>query len=525
MERTEQKAVIYCRVSGRKQKLEGHGLESQETRCREFAAHRGYQVVAAFHDDFTGASSSRPAMRAMLDMLKRSRKERYVVIIDDISRLARGLRAHMDLRAAIEAAGGILESPNLEFADDADSEMQEYILATIAQHHRRKNAEQVKNRMRARNLNGYYTFQSCVGYRYEKVEGHGKMLVRDEPIASILQEALEGFASGRFPQQINVRDFLASHPEWKRSKAAQLAPQSICNMLNRVVYAGYIDYPAWGISLVKGKHEPIISYETYQAIQRRLQRGPVVTERRDMNADFPLRGFVTCAGCGKPYQASWSKGRTKYHPYYLCATKTCPDYGKSIRRDVMQQDFANLLSEMRPTAKLFSLAHDLFRKLWDDRIGSAQQQKRAIETELARIDKGITQLVDRIVDAESDAVIEAYERRIRKFEEERTALRERLANCGVSQKPFRDTFRTAMEFLLNPCKLWDSNDPAHKRLVLKLTFVERLAYARNHGFRTALTSLPFTIISGLNDLKEMVVDGAGFEPAYARAGRFTVCCH
>ena len=64
-----------------------------------------------------------------------------------------------------------------------------------------------------------------------------------------------------------------------------------------------------------------------------------------------------------------------------------------------------------------------------------------------------------------------------------------------------DGFRTAMEFLLNPCKLWHSDDSAHKRLVLKLTFAERLAYARNHGFRTAVTSLPFTVMSGQSDLK------------------------
>lgn len=32
---TPQKAVIYCRVSSKKQVREGDGLRSQETRCRE----------------------------------------------------------------------------------------------------------------------------------------------------------------------------------------------------------------------------------------------------------------------------------------------------------------------------------------------------------------------------------------------------------------------------------------------------------------------------------------------------------
>ena len=50
-----QKAVIYCRVSGVKQTIRGDGLSSQETRCREYAAMRGYEVVEVFKDDMSGS--------------------------------------------------------------------------------------------------------------------------------------------------------------------------------------------------------------------------------------------------------------------------------------------------------------------------------------------------------------------------------------------------------------------------------------------------------------------------------------
>ena len=43
-------AVIYCRVSDKKQIKEGSGLSSQETRCREFARHKGYEVEKVFHE-------------------------------------------------------------------------------------------------------------------------------------------------------------------------------------------------------------------------------------------------------------------------------------------------------------------------------------------------------------------------------------------------------------------------------------------------------------------------------------------
>ncbi|MBL4761010.1 MAG: recombinase family protein, partial [Mariprofundaceae bacterium] len=65
-----QKAVIYCRVSGAKQIREGDGLGSQETRCREYARYKGYEVVKVFADNITGKAVERPAMIELLGFLR-----------------------------------------------------------------------------------------------------------------------------------------------------------------------------------------------------------------------------------------------------------------------------------------------------------------------------------------------------------------------------------------------------------------------------------------------------------------------
>jgi site-specific DNA recombinase len=177
------KAVIYCRVSSQKQVKEGDGLGSQETRCREYARHKGYEVVQAFRDEgVSGGIIDRPSMKAMLAFLKKqNRKEPHFVIIDDISRLARGLEAHIQLRTAIGEAGGKLESPSIEFGEDSDSRLVENLLASVSQHHRQKNTEQVKNRMRARLLNGYWVFYPAIGYKYELIKGHARCWCETNP--------------------------------------------------------------------------------------------------------------------------------------------------------------------------------------------------------------------------------------------------------------------------------------------------------------------------------------------------------
>ena len=47
---------------------EGHGLASQETRCREYAKHKGYDIIDVFRDEgLSGKLLDRPNMKAMLD--------------------------------------------------------------------------------------------------------------------------------------------------------------------------------------------------------------------------------------------------------------------------------------------------------------------------------------------------------------------------------------------------------------------------------------------------------------------------
>ena len=510
---TLRQAVIYCRVSSAAQTKRGDGLSSQETRCREYARIRSYEVVQVFTDDLSGSATDRPGIKAMLAFLKKHRRNPNIVLVDDISRLARSVSAHIELRAAITLAGGLLESPTLEFNDDADSELQEYILATVAQHQRRKNAEQTKNRMRARLMNGYWVFQAPVGYRHEKAGGHGKVLARDEPLASIVQEALEGYASGRFQLQAEVKRFLEGHPEYPRDRYGEVRNQRVTDLLTRVVYAGYVEAPIWDVGLREGKHEGLISFETYRKIQDRLNGNARAPVRKDLKEDFPLRGSVICGDCSTPLTACWSSGRYARYPYYLCPKRGCESYGKSIKRDVIEGEFEDLLHSLKPSEGLFKVACMMFKKLWDERLHSQKARRQSLETETRKIERNVDQLLDRIVETDNSSVIRAYEKRIKELEAQKIERQERIAQCGRPIRSFEDSLRTALTFLGNPQKLWDSERLEYKKAVLKLAFGDRLVYVRNEGFRTADLALPFKALADMSGSKSKMARPAGFEPA------------
>ena len=508
------KAVVYARVSSAAQVKRGHGLGSQESRCREYAGHKNYVVEKVFRDEgVSGGLIDRPGMQEMLSFLKkRKRADEYVVLIDDISRLARDIKAHVELRCAIDDAGGKLESPSIEFGEDSDSILVENLLASVSQHQRQKNAEQVVNRMKARVMAGYYVFSPPLGYSYKKLPDHGKIIVPQEPNASIVREALQGFAAGRFQSPIEVKRFLERYPSIPKNARGEVRLQLVIELLQRSLYAGYITIEKWGLHLQPGKHAPLISFNTWGKIQERLNGRANAPQRKDLNEDFPLRGFVSCGDCDHPMTAAWSKGRNAQYPYYFCQNKDCGSYRKSIRREKIESEFETILRSLQPTRKLFNLAREIFSDLWAGRLANTKAHAAISKGKATKIDAKISQLMERLLKADSPALVNAYETQITKLEEEKIRFVEQASGNGQPLKNFDEMFRTAMAFLSNPWKLWASDVLEHKRLVLRLAFPGRLAYRRNEGYRTAGIAEPFRLLRDFSTLEFGLVGPEGLEP-------------
>ncbi len=513
---TKTKAVIYGRISTAAQVNKGHGLASQETRCREFARMKGYEVEKVFTDEaVSGGVIDRPGIQAALSFLRSKRHAgEYVLVIDDISRMARDIRAHLDLRDAIKNVGARLESPSIEFGEDSDSILVENLLASVSQHQRQKGAEQTKNRMRARKLNGYYSFSPPIGYKSETMRGRGKILRRDEPLASIIQEALEGFASGRLQTQAEVARFLKSKPDFPKNRHGEVTIETAHRILTRLLYAGMIERPEWGVSIREAQHDGLISYETYLKIQTRLNEKPTAPARADVSNDFILRGAVACASCGNPLTGYYATSKTgAKHAYYMCYKKGCANHRKSIRRDQLENDFAALLTSLQPTRKLITFARGMFRDIWSQLSAQGETVKAALKRDIANAESQIEKLVKRIVDSDSSAVVSAYEKRIADTEKDIALWREKMATQDQKQKPFEEAFELAMVFIASPISLWNSNDLATRQAVIRLAFDDRPRYCKKEGFRTPAIAYPFRLLREWSHFDSQMAETKGFEPS------------
>ncbi len=516
----QQKCLIYCRVSSSKQANDGSGLKTQEFRCRQHAEAEGYEVVKVFQDQFSGGGdyNQRPGMRSLLEHLKDNKKQRYIVLFDDIKRLNRDPRYYLELKDTFESFGVKLECLNFKYEDDNPiNDFQGDILMAMAKLERRQMAISSNQKQRARVEAGYHGFKAPVGYVMQPHKIHTKILVPKEPEAGVIREALEGFASGRFQTKQEVRRFLEDNPMYPKGKSGKIGNNKATDLLSDPLYAGYVEHKPWGITLREGHHEGLISWETFCQNQERLKGRSHAPARKDINKDFPLRGGVACS-CGNALTSCYSKSQTgKLYPYYVCQNRKCEHKGKSVRKEKIEGEFLEILKSMTPTHNLFKAAQRMFKLQWNNREVALAKRQKLFQKELADLDSKIQQTVDRIVDATRPNVIGALEQRIDDMEREKLLIEEKLTRTSKPTKPFDEMYRTSMIFLKNPSKIWELGRFEEKRAVLKLAFSDRLIYDRKTGYRTPNFSLPFKRLGGFLMLENKMVPGTGLEPVQACA--------
>lgn len=506
---TEWHALIVCRVSDKSQ-LKGSGLDSQEHRCRQHAETNGYPVEAVFQETMSGGSSllERPAIRDLFAFLDANRNDgkQYVVVFDDHKRFAREAENHLYLRRVLGERGVRIEFLNFTPDDTPEGKFTETLFAAQAQLEREQNARQTRQKSIARLEKGYWVFRAPIGYKYVNAQGGGKVLVRDEPIASAIQHALESYATGHFQSQVEVKRYLEAQPYVPKDLPdGQIRQWKIKTILENKIYAGIVEAPKWKIRARQGQHPALISLKMYQRIQERLNGKAIVHTRKDVSADFPLRGFIQCSGCGKRLSGSFAHGAYKKYAYYNCWNKKCVHYRKNIRKADLEGAFEALLKGLQPTQGLSNLVKAMFKDRWEQQAALAKQKAAELKALTTRNETKIEGLLDQIADATNPRLVTRYEKRITDLEMEQLMIAEKSAKLAQPRHSFESLYELSLQFLANPWKIWSSGRIDLQKIVLKLTFTDHLAYCKDEGLRTPQIARPFGVFQAFDDQKSCLV--------------------
>ncbi len=489
------KALIYCRVSSQRQVVEGHGIESQEQRCKVYAQNKNYDVVEVFPDEgISGGLFERPAMQNLIAYMDKHPLEKFTIIFDDLARFARDVKVHIQLKAELQSRGATLECLNFNYDDSDESEMAELMLAVSNQYQRKSNRRQVIQKMKARLEKGYWPFCMPLGLINKKDPIHGKILTPREPYSTIYKEGVEKFRDGIIPT-IEAFQTFCNEKYIEHGVSHRMSHETARRTLKDILYAGYIEYPKWNVPRMQAKHKGFLSIETYNAVQDLLE-GRAKPHRKDYSLDFPLRPLVSCDTCGIPmtgsFHTSWNK---KKYPHYFCRNRKCKFGNKNIAKDTFETQFKELLAQVKPAGELVDLAKEVLLEVWNSRLEMSSLQKKNAESEFERVKKEIDDYVERAGKAKDETLVAVYEEKIKTLVKRKKEIEQQLPQNPYSEKNFGTALEKVFGVIKKPVEMWQSDDYNDKRTILLMYFEDKLRYNHSSGFGTTALAYPIELIT------------------------------
>ena len=466
-----------------------------------------------FQETFTGGGDfhDRPALTRLFTYLDKYPYRNYVVVFDDIKRLARETTAHIQLRVELKARNARPESPNFAFDDSPEGQFIETIHAAQAQLEREQNKRQVVQKMKARLEAGYW----CLGgaKRGYAMNPTTRIHEPSEEGLSVLRPALEGFANGTLVRKVDVARYLVERGFWK-NQAAEKYSTLVDKLLKDPFYAGYVEYLDWEVERRQGRHIGLISESTFAAIQTRLRR-PHTSNwvRQDISSDFPLRGLVTCV-CGEKLTAAFSKSRNgNKYPYYLCKGSDCEFRNKSIRKDLIETDFAKAVKSSNLRKEVGNVVEEVFNAVWKQEEKDAGRRETSVISEIKKLKEKLGGLSDLAYKAKNSHIRDIYEKQMEQVAHEIEALEGQISGELDLFIPYQTALSKSKQLIKSPYSIWQKLDAREQHGLYYFLFEAKLAYHPKEGFQTANIATAAKLFEDFAAVNSSNVDRTGFEPA------------
>lgn len=336
-------AVIYCRVSSKEQ-VEGTSLESQEIACKEYAARHQLVVSRVFVERGESATfADRTQLLEVLDFCRNRDNRIEQLLVWKVDRLARNVGDHFNIKAALLKIGVRVVSVTEPIDAKPEGRLLETILAGFAQFDNDIRATRTLQGMRRKIQEGLFPWKAPLGYRSERRSGTKKTEPDrpDMPTFSILRQGWLDLATGRYTKAEVQRLMTGRGLRTKSGKP--LSSQTIDKIFDNIFYAGVIHDP-WTDDEYPGKHVPMVSRDIFNAVQRIIHQRNRSIPHLSSRPEFPLRGFARCTACESTLTGSFSRGRSKYYPYYHCHHSAC-NLPQNYSLTAVHNEFAGFLQE------------------------------------------------------------------------------------------------------------------------------------------------------------------------------------
>lgn len=325
------RVAAYARVSSGKD-AQLHSLSAQISYYNTLIGSRGdWELVGIYADEaMTGTKENRPEFQRLLADCRARKID--MVIAKSITRLARNTVTLLETARELKTLGTDIyfEKEHIHTLS-SDGELMLTLLASFAQEESQSASENVKWRIRKKFEQGYPTYFSIYGYRFE----NGVLQVIPEE-AKIVKMIFSDFLSGMGRVAIARK---LNHMGITTRQGNLWTEQSILHILRGEKYTGnlllqktyrldyinkksIVNHGEVPMYFVENSHEAIVDKDTFNKAQKELeQRAAQFSYPQKASSPYLFTGLLRCMQCGKCYRRRNSHPKSKYSKViWICST-------------------------------------------------------------------------------------------------------------------------------------------------------------------------------------------------------------
>lgn len=502
-----QKAYGYMRVSTEEQ-VDNMSFQTQEQAIRDYAQRHNMEIVHIYHDDgYTAKNARRPDLQEMLQNLSDRHSDVKNVIIYNTRRLTRDIDSFSrDIGSILVAHRIQLHSATEQMDDTPQGRFMRTLSIALGQLDNEQKGQVIADNMRGVALEGWWQGNIPLGYSPKKVpvgqSRNGKVkerltLQRNDTMGDKVQTVLERFSKGDITQA-QLAEF-ADSIGLKSSTGGTLGLQSIKHMLTSITYAGYVSNKSTGFEAVEGKHEGLISLETFKHNQAILEgRKPdEATPRFAM--DYPLKHALLCVKCNKPLTGSApTNGSGKPSPRYGCAR--CKGTG-TIPTEKAHKLWEAFLEDVTPTDKMITLFKTVVRRVASEKLSDISKQLAELRSQQHKIDEDMRKATQEYLDGNiTKDIMDDYQSNLRL---KRVDLGLEIDELTDIQRLNEDMISYVCNHMTAPAIMWHDSDTATKVEFQKMITVSGIVFdIKNEKFGTDGLSLFYRLKDNQKDSEE-----------------------
>lgn len=315
---------LYARKSSESDERQAMSIDSQIKEMLASAEKEGLYIKEIRQESHSAKlSGARPVFSRLIEDIRSSKFDGILTWAPDrLSRNAGDLGMIVDLMD-----NGKLQSIKTygqSFSNTPNDKFLLMILCSQAKLENDNKGVNVKRGIRTKCEMGWRPSVAPLGYM-NRAFGGVKDIIIDPERAPLIKELFEKVAyyyySGR---QIKV---WLDDKGFTTRKLKRISVSMVYLMLRNPFYYGYFEFPVGSGKWYKGSHEPIITKETFDEVQKELDDGhpPKVWGKKE----FPYKGLFSCYACGTSVcgEEKYRKrkdGTSKHHIYYHCTRSRNP---------------------------------------------------------------------------------------------------------------------------------------------------------------------------------------------------------